>query len=112
MPSFVFRTEKNNRVMLYIRRILEGLCAYCPQSSPAFHRITWSAPKRSLICGICGIAPTTTILGERAALLQRPPLILQRPPLRQGARLFYWLRLGLVLLDCPALAASYQLRFS
>ncbi len=30
MPSFVFRTEKNNRVMLYIRRILEGLCAYCP----------------------------------------------------------------------------------
>ncbi len=52
-----------------------------------------------------GIAPTTTTLGERAALLQRPPL-------RQAARLFYWLRLSLVLLDCPALAASYQLRFS
>ena len=105
MPSFVFCTEKNHRVMLYIRRILEGLCAYCPQSPPAFQRITRSAPTRSLLCGMCGIAPTTTILGERAALLQRPPL-------RQGARLFYWLRLGLVLLDCPALAASYQLRFS
>ena len=54
MPSFVFCTEKNHRVMLYIRRILEGLCAYCPQSPPAFQRITRSASKRSLVA-VCAV---------------------------------------------------------
>jgi hypothetical protein len=73
-----------------------------PSCLPANHTVSAEKITR---CGMCGIAPTTTILGEPG----RAPA---GPPLRQAARFFYWLRLSLVLLDCPALAASYQLRFS
>jgi hypothetical protein len=78
MPSFVFCTEKNHRVMLYIRRILEGLCAYCPQSPPTLYRITRSAPKRSLVAVCAVLLRLLQSWVSRAALLQ-DPLLGRRP---------------------------------
>ena len=78
MPSFVFCTKKCNRVMLYIRRILEGLCAYCP--SPFLPSIESHGQRRKdhLFAVYAVLLRLLQSWVSRAALLQRP-LLGRRP---------------------------------